>query len=402
MIPFLKVIDEIPVRDSYDVIVVGGGVAGVAAAIAAGRRGAKTLLIEKSVLLGGLATLGYVIIYLPLCDGEGHRLVGGISEELLWLSIKNSYDSLPDEWRDHPDSVPSHKRYQTVFNAPSFALHLDQVVQDAGVDVLFDTAFCKTVMEGSRCSHIIVENRDGRSAFACSTVVDATGDCSVFASAGAQTLPGDNFLTLWGHCTDLDAMKQAVAQQDISKAIKLLEIGADCNGKGHPSTLPFYHGTTARETTEFVLQCHAESLKFLEKKDPRTFAVTGLPCIPNFRTIRTISGVYRLRFEDAGCRFGDAIGCCGDWRKSGICFEVPYRCLVYPDIDNIVAAGRIIANADREAWEVTRVIPVAALTGEAAGISAVLQCDTHRRAQQVNINELQREMKNSGNRIHLR
>ncbi|NLG37001.1 MAG: FAD-dependent oxidoreductase, partial [Clostridiales bacterium] len=78
--------NRIPVQGSYDVVVVGGGVAGVAAAGAAARSGARTLLIEKSISLGGLATIGLINIYLPLCDGMGHKVTTGIAEELLLLS----------------------------------------------------------------------------------------------------------------------------------------------------------------------------------------------------------------------------------------------------------------------------------------------------------------------------
>ena len=76
------------VRKEYDVVICGGGVAGVAAALAAARRGMKTALIEKTILPGGLATSGLVLVYLPLCDGHGTQMIYGISEELLTVSNK--------------------------------------------------------------------------------------------------------------------------------------------------------------------------------------------------------------------------------------------------------------------------------------------------------------------------
>ena len=72
----------LPVSREYDVVVVGGGVAGCAAALASVRSGMKTLLIEKQTILGGLATSGHVVIYLPLDDGYGRQVIGGIAEEL--------------------------------------------------------------------------------------------------------------------------------------------------------------------------------------------------------------------------------------------------------------------------------------------------------------------------------
>ena len=87
---------------SYDVIVVGAGVAGVAAALEAARAGLSTALIEKTIFTGGLATTGLVNIYLPLCDGRGTQVSFGIAEELLQLSLKYGPGDIPATWRQ-PD-----------------------------------------------------------------------------------------------------------------------------------------------------------------------------------------------------------------------------------------------------------------------------------------------------------
>jgi flavin-dependent dehydrogenase len=88
MVKYLTEKFNTEVCGKYDVVVAGGGIAGVAAALAAARNGAKTLLLEKQVVLGGLATAGHIVIYLPLCDGMGNKVIGGIAEELLWESIR--------------------------------------------------------------------------------------------------------------------------------------------------------------------------------------------------------------------------------------------------------------------------------------------------------------------------
>src|SRR5512138_2587137 len=83
---------------NYDIVVAGGGVAGVAAALEAARSGFKTALVEKTVFFGGLATTGLIYVYLPLCDGRGRQVIYGIAEELLQLSLKYGPGTVPAGW----------------------------------------------------------------------------------------------------------------------------------------------------------------------------------------------------------------------------------------------------------------------------------------------------------------
>ena len=92
----MNLLDTRPVieKRSYDVIVVGGGVAGVSAAVAASRKGAKTLIIEKQINLGGLATMGLISWYEPLCDGKGNQVIHGIAEELIKFAKDGNYKGI--------------------------------------------------------------------------------------------------------------------------------------------------------------------------------------------------------------------------------------------------------------------------------------------------------------------
>ncbi|MFN2109744.1 MAG: FAD-dependent oxidoreductase, partial [Anaerolineae bacterium] len=140
----------------FDVLVVGAGVAGVAAALECARAGLHTALVEKTALVGGLATTGLVNIYLPLCDGLGHQVTYGIAEELLHLSIKYGPGDVPDGWRE------GRGRYLTTFSPASFVLALDETLEDAGVDLWLDTLFCRPVVDGERIVGLEVENKSGR------------------------------------------------------------------------------------------------------------------------------------------------------------------------------------------------------------------------------------------------
>ena len=90
---------KLEVKRDYDVIVCGGGVSGVAAAITVAEQGKSVLLIEKSNILGGLATLGLINLFVPMCNGRGVQIIKGMAEEFLQLSVKYGFDTIPKEWK---------------------------------------------------------------------------------------------------------------------------------------------------------------------------------------------------------------------------------------------------------------------------------------------------------------
>ena len=154
------------VLGEYDVLVAGGGIAGVAAALAAAREGARVLLVERECMVGGLATAGLIAVYLPLCFG--------ISDELLRLSILHGADGdEPKAWLSGGNREEKRaKRYQVQFNPHFFALDMERQLLAEGVSILYDTLICGTAVAEDRITHVVVENKSGRAAYAVKSVVD--------------------------------------------------------------------------------------------------------------------------------------------------------------------------------------------------------------------------------------
>ncbi len=355
----------------YDVAVVGAGVAGVAAALQCARSGLRTALVEKTVLLGGLATTGLVNIYLPLCDGLGRQVIFGIAEELLWASLRYGPGAVPAIWTGdapRPDTGQPMPRLQAVFSPAAFALALDEVVLEAGVEPWLDTLVTRPLLDGDRVVGLQVENKSGRGALYATCVVDATGDADVAARAGAPCVAGENWLSLW-------ALERVPGPEGAEVA--MVRVGADAMGSGHPDNHPIYHGIDGRQVTDFVLAGRAllrARYRAQLAEDPearvRVFPVT-LPAMAQFRTTRRIEGRESLRADAVDRPHPHAVGVMPDWRRAGPLWEVPYGALVPRQVRGLLVAGRCIA-AEGDAWEVARVIPTAALTGQLAGIAAGL------------------------------
>jgi 2-polyprenyl-6-methoxyphenol hydroxylase-like FAD-dependent oxidoreductase len=190
-----------PVVEKYDIAVCGGGFAGISASLAAAREGKKVLLIEKQFMLGGLATAGLVTIYLPLCDGYGKQVSFGIAEELFHLSIKHgAEDRYPENWLDGKGTrTEKDPRFETQYNAQLFAILSEELLKKEGVDILYGTSVVGVEKEADKITHILTENKSGRTAYTIKAVVDCTGDCDIakFAGAPTETFKQGNVLAAW-------------------------------------------------------------------------------------------------------------------------------------------------------------------------------------------------------------
>ena len=393
---------EIPVKGTYDVIVAGAGVAGLAAALAAKRDGRKVLVLEKSCELGGLATLGHINYFVPLCNGNGRQVVKGLCDEFIRLSVAYGYDVTPEAWKNgEPGEGANLPRYSVRYSACMFALALTEMVHDEQIDLLFDTIASEPVMEDGHCKGLIVENKSGRAFYEAGVVVDTTGDADILFRAGVPTVQGINYFTYLAYGMDLKRCRQAAETGRIEKAIFYMQGGpANLYGKNHPAGHPFYTGTSGEDVTQYLLDNQLELLNRLKKDDRGTRQVISLPGMCQYRTTRRIDGDYTLRQQDVYRHFEDSVTAVSDFEHKGdLLWEVPYRTLVRTGFDNLITAGRTAAGSDY-AWDVLRVIPPAIVTGQAAGLAAGLALETGKPIYAIDVPRLQKKLADQNVILH--
>ena len=369
---------DLPVSASADVAVAGGGIGGVAAALAAARAGASVLLLENTCTLGGLATAGNVTIYLPIDDGRGRVVLGGIARELFDLSVADlrnpapvaGFRPPPAVWLDPSatrEARAAGARLETGFNPAAYSLAMEELLVREGVRILYDTRVCAVLREGAAITHLVVENKSGRTAVACGAAVDATGDADVCFLAGEPTVsldvnvPGGWYYTLRnGGEVRLHASSHAFDKDA---------------GKGNGAEGPFFRGDDGAQVTAQVLatreMIRGELARLRAERPDEDFQPFNLPSIPCFRMTRRLDAAYALRDGDMHRWFDDAVCLAPDWRRRGPVWAVPWRCLAATRTANLAAVGRC-ASWDLSAWDAMRVIPVCAATGEAAGLGAAL------------------------------
>ena len=391
---------------SVDVLVVGGGIAGVAAAVEATRSGASVAMLEKTVFSGGLATTGLVDIYLPLCDGHGTQVMFGLVEELLHVSLKYGPGRIPESWRN-PDKKPERERLRARFSAASFILALDELLVAEGVDIWYDTLACLPVVEKGSVVGVEVENKSGRGLFRAGCVVDASGDADIARRAGAKVHEGSNHLSAWALAVDRARTASEPVDSDAARMDESIRVGGEANGKGNPGNARKFVGMDGKQVTDLVLmgrELLRERMvtRQTERGENGRFEVypVTLPAMAQFRTTIAVTGLETLEPGGEFRHADDSIGLSCDWRKAGPVWEIPYGALVPETLNGVITAGRCISSID-DAWQVTRVIPPAALTGQAAGAAAAMAARDKRAPRDVPVADLQEHLKNRGVRLHL-
>lgn len=281
-----------------------------------------------------------------------------------------------------------------MYNPQLFAILAEQLLVQAGVQILYGTYAVSVSKSGDRIDAVIVENKSGRQAIRVGSVVDATGDCDIgyFAGAPTETFQQGNLLAAWYYGLGKNGYHlKGLGCADIPEDQK--------TGSDEVSTLvpKRFTGLSGEELSEMTRLSHAATLNDILKRRQQdaTLIPTTIATTPQIRMTRRIVGEYTLHTTQSHTYFPDSIGMVSDWRKRGPVYEVPFSTLYSGQVKNLIAAGRCTSVTD-SMWDIMRVIPCCAVTGQAAGTAAAMTDDF----SHLEIPKLQQALRDIGVVLH--
>lgn len=429
---------ETPVRAMTQVLVVGGGPAGFAAALAARRAGAEVLLLERYNHLGGLSTGGLVIWIDRMTDWSGQLVIAGIGQEVLQRLPDDAVAGAPrEQWGStEPDPVAHWRERQGAFRDtvtwspmidPEPLKHLSaEMLIEAGVKLLLHSWVCEPLLDSERrLRGVSFESKEGRRAVLADVVVDATGDLDLPARAGlefeADAKTGGAGIA---HCLNTGwlwagvdfARWLAFKRADPQAHRELMAAaGGELTFVERPVVswrnevalflgprLTGYSGVDVADLTRVEVESRRRMvahLDYFRRHAPgfeHAWLMLSAPQI-GVRHTRRLVGRHKLTIEDwrAGTVFEDEIGVSPSPSQKFANVSVPYRALVGRDLDNLLAPGRHMA-CDPSTQAFMREIPQCWLTGQAAGAAAALAARTGVAADAVDVPTLQAELRRQG------
>jgi hypothetical protein len=372
---------ELAVLHQTDVLVVGGGPAGVVAAIAASRAGAKVTLVERYGHLGGLWSGGLVLVVLGHIAKGPKQVCMGIGEEMM-----RRLDKLDRAVIGRKPGV------NPTVDAEVLKHVMLDMANEAGVKMFFHCWGVDVVMDGNRVCGAVFESKSGRQAILAKTVIDSTGDGDLFAAAGAEFERCKYSVGLVSRIGNLDRV-------DKSKSPK------PKRGLGSPTPIPGVNWVNMLGPEADALNVAELSELEIKHRDFIWKSVERLRATPGYekvylmetapqlgvRVTRLLHGVKTVRFSDyaAGKRLPDVVAVGGAWEADHAEWDIPYGALVPKSkVENILAAGRCISYELKMADPV-RVIPVCWVTGQAAGVAAALSVKAGCTVREVEVPKVQ-------------
>lgn len=407
---------QVPVVAMCDVLVVGGGAAGMSAAIAAARQGADVVLVERYGYLGGLASGGLIVLLLTLDDGDGHQVIAGQCQELVerleargacFYPSKNEWgrydDGLVEKYRRWGlvwGSGPHRVRYSVAYDPEEFKFVANSWVAEAKVRLMYHRWATDVLRDGDGISHVVFISKAGRQAIRAAYVIDATGDGDVFTMAGEASEREHVHPWLWFRMSgvrDINAAQSARGGfffRTVQPGQVLMPWGAaERIGRRidatDPDDLTFAEVECRRMVMEEVERLRAQVPGFEEAY------LTDVALTLGITESRRLNGAYTLTRDEMGTVFGDTIATTGHWTKYGALYHIPYRSLLPRHTSNLLVAGRCIS-VDHRTHHATKEIPPAFATGEAAGIAAVQALRASSVVAAIDVGALQRVLRAAG------
>ncbi|WP_306141591.1 FAD-dependent oxidoreductase [Roseibium sp. MMSF_3412] len=421
---------QVPVVADCDVVVIGAGPAGHAAAVSAARNGASVTLLERYHHLGGMASGGMVLVLDDMVN-EGNEIVttGIVSEFVDRLERQDAAVYPPPEdcqtnwqmWQKWSrwGCIDFHKAMmpQPIIHAVAFdpdgwkRVSLDMVVE-AKVNLRTHSWFSDVLMENGRISGVIAQTKLGRQAIRANYVVDATGDLDVGVAAGADYIDGQYIVTTVFRLANVDTDKAVAFEFAEPEQYKKLDREARRRIGGawgmwwlktpipgvvwcNCPHMPGYDGLSVEDMVASEIEGRERMMKL------HAFAKENIPGFENatmlgaaeqmgIRQTRLLKGEYVVNKDDVKSRryFADTV-------CRGRDYYTPYRALLPKGIDNLIVAGRHYS-VESDAQKLSREIPPCMAQGEAAGVAVALALDGNQPLRMVDYKAIQNQMRAQG------
>jgi FAD dependent oxidoreductase len=443
---------DVPVYGHCDVLVVGGGPAGFAAAVAAAREGADVVLMERYGHLGGLSTGGLVFWIDRMADWEGNLVVAGIGAEMMERCGQEATLGPPRElwgskdptqaayWTQRTSGLRGVVQWSPTIDPEVMKLIHNDMVRESGVHTLLHCWAVAAIRsgerrggdtsatEGAEVRGVIFESKQGRMALLARVVIDCTGDGDVFALAGAEF--ENDFDAEGAHARintsfrfgNVDMrryldfrMLQSAEHNELMRQASAAGINLRAHATPYDSVALFltpkmsgYSALNVADLTE---------VEFRSRDIMRSGLIWFRNNVPGFerawvmdtaqqigtRHARRLKGVEQVTLDhwrNDGA-WQDTIGLCPGLTPEFPTLEIPYGCLVPSELEGMLAAGRNLS-ADPRSHAALREVPECWVMGEAAGLGAAMSVRDGVRVRDVNVAELQSRLEKRGAIVHRR